>query len=591
MSRITTLALICVVFLVSLSPSLPSNAQENNYSLTDQEMNNLRSFAQLYGYVRFFHPSDETMQADWANFALSGTAAVLEAQSSPELAKILQDIFTPLAPTIQVFLTDEGAPPISEEITRRDNYVIWQVHRGFGLGGNLQSPYSSFRRSYQVIGAELGEDVPDPAYPPNYDLENGISVRVPHSLYTSEYNNVERYHGAKPAVSFENKSDRLGTVIIIWSILEHFFPYWDVTPTDWDAVLTTSLSDAAQAYDVQSMHLVLSAMAVALHDGHAHVTPPSQNEEPRLFVPFTVTYIDGEYIVSDSEVEEVPVGSTVMAMNNRLIEEIMAENQQLRISAATTQFQHAYDYILFNYFFPWTNTLEIQLRMPNDKIRMVIVPRTMTGSEIVTLAQNLRPEAVTELENGIWYIDLSRWDNVNFNLNKNVLAQAEGIIFDMRGYPSGVPSSILGHFTDTELSTAQFLTPYITQPHLTDVEYLNGAWAIPPASPHFTDNVVFLTNGEAISYAETLMGIVEHYELGEIVGIPTAGTNGNVTLYELPGGFTFTWTGMLVLKQDGSQHHGIGIQPTIPVTQTVDDLIRGEDTQLNAALATIHANR
>jgi hypothetical protein len=60
------------------------------------------------------------------------------------------------------------------------------------------------------------------------------------------------------------------------------------------------------------------------------------------------------------------------------------------------------------------------------------------------------------------------------------------------------------------------------------------------------------------------MGIVEYFKLAAIVGEPTAGTNGNVNPFRLPGGYTVSWTGMKVLKHDGSQHHGIGILPPSP---------------------------
>jgi C-terminal processing protease CtpA/Prc len=76
------------------------------------------------------------------------------------------------------------------------------------------------------------------------------------------------------------------------------------------------------------------------------------------------------------------------------------------------------------------------------------------------------------------------------------------------------------------------------------------------------------------------MGIVEHYKLGEIVGETTAGTNGNVNPFELPGGFGIFWTGMKVLKQDGSQHHGVGIAPTVPATRTQAGVAAGRDEVL-----------
>jgi C-terminal processing protease CtpA/Prc len=111
-----------------------------------------------------------------------------------------------------------------------------------------------------------------------------------------------------------------------------------------------------------------------------------------------------------------------------------------------------------------------------------------------------------------------------------------------------------------------------------------GRWDLAPLAPRLTGRIVFLTDGSAISYAESWMGIVEAYKLGEIVGEPTAGTNGNVNPFKLPGGYTIYWTGMKVLKHDGSRHHGVGIRPTVPVSRTIRGVAEGRDEQLERAI-------
>jgi C-terminal processing protease CtpA/Prc len=83
------------------------------------------------------------------------------------------------------------------------------------------------------------------------------------------------------------------------------------------------------------------------------------------------------------------------------------------------------------------------------------------------------------------------------------------------------------------------------------------------------------------------MGLVEHHRLAPIVGEPTAGTNGNVNPFVLPGRYGVSWTGMKVLKQDGSRHHGVGIQPTVPCSRTIAGVAAGRDEQLERALAIV----
>lgn len=94
----------------------------------------------------------------------------------------------------------------------------------------------------------------------------------------------------------------------------------------------------------------------------------------------------------------------------------------------------------------------------------------------------------------------------------------------------------------------------------------------------------FSTDGRAIGYAESTMGIVEAYKLGEIIGSPTAGTNGNINPFMLPEGSTVMWTGMWVRKHDGSPHHGVGIQPMLRVEPTAKGVHEGRDEVLEKAL-------
>ena len=100
-----------------------------------------------------------------------------------------------------------------------------------------------------------------------------------------------------------------------------------------------------------------------------------------------------------------------------------------------------------------------------------------------------------------------------------------------------------------------------------------------------------MTSARAISYAESIMGIVEHYRLAEIVGQPTAGANGNINPFHLIGGYRINWTGMKVLKHDGSQHHLIGIRPTVAVTTTIQAVREGRDQYIEKALGLIKAKK
>jgi C-terminal processing protease CtpA/Prc len=116
-------------------------------------------------------------------------------------------------------------------------------------------------------------------------------------------------------------------------------------------------------------------------------------------------------------------------------------------------------------------------------------------------------------------------------------------------------------------------------------------WELHPKKPKFKGTIVFLTSNGTMSAAETLMGIVEAYKLGTIIGQTTAGTNGNITNLYLPGSYSIVWTGMKVLKHDHTQHHLVGIHPNITVNRTLKGVKEGRDEVLERAIEYIKTGK
>ena len=52
----------------------------------------LQAFAKLYGYIKYFHPSDEAAAIDWDAFAVYGAEEVAKSKSKEELVKKAQGI-------------------------------------------------------------------------------------------------------------------------------------------------------------------------------------------------------------------------------------------------------------------------------------------------------------------------------------------------------------------------------------------------------------------------------------------------------------------------------------------------------------------
>jgi len=233
--------------------------------------------------------------------------------------------------------------------------------------------------------------------------------------------------------------------------------------------------------------------------------------------------------------------------------------------------------------------VRLRFRAPDGSVGNQEVARRPPSQALAALG---RPKPVEELRPGIWYVDLDRVEAADLAGAMPRLAGAKGVVFDLRGYPNVAPDTFLSHLSDKPLTSARWNVPVILEPDRQGWTWdSRGRWNLRPRKPRIRGRVVFLVGGGAISYAESCLGIVEAYRLADLVGEPTAGTNGNVNPFRLPGGYQVSWTGMQVLKHDGTPHHGVGIHPTVPISPTPRGLAAGRDEVLAKGLDVAEAGR
>ncbi|HEX5718061.1 MAG TPA: S41 family peptidase [Thermoanaerobaculia bacterium] len=434
--------------------------------------------------------------------------------------------------------------------------------------------------------------LPPPAEVFAADLGGGVSCRVPLTLYLDgsldgRGKTVPASHGWTPPAtngwqpSGNDRATRLAVVALAWNLFQHFYPYFDVVQTDWPAALREALAAAAADRDELAFLDTLRALVARLHDGHGHAVLLSQDWKKYAALPLALRWIEDSVAVVEvvpGKADRIRPGDVVLALNGVPVAEALAKRERLT-SGATPQ------------WIRWNAVNRLARGLIGESAKLRIQPATGEPYE-VSLAYDVefpypdepRPEKVSEIRPGIWYVDTGRIDDNDFNAAVAKLAEAKGVIFDLRGYPAKLSPVVLQHLTDTPITSARWNVPIVTRPDRQGMEFQFSNWTLEPQQPRIRGKVAFLTDGRAISYAETYLGMVEHYKLAEIVGSPTAGTNGNINPFELPGGYSFSWTGMQVLKHDGSQHHGIGILPTVPATQTLEGVRQGKDEVLEKGI-------
>ncbi len=557
--------------------------------LAKRNLDNLVAFARLLGYVRHFHPSDEAAATDWDAFAINGVRAVEGAKNARELAGKLETLFRPVAPTVRIYPTGRRpTPEVASVLTTPENAVPLKIvswrHKGFAVKNSIHYVFESVRVSEEISTAKTTSE--NYRQPFAADLGGGVSCVVPLALFADSNGTLprtgrtlsdsDRGIGKLPD-SGNDRATRLAAVALAWNVPQHFYPYFDVVKTNWNTALTQALKSAATDADERAFIRTLRRMITGLQDGHGRVHHLSQKSLEAL--PIVFGWVENRLVVTrvTEGIKDLQPGDVVLSIDGTPSAEALAEAESL-VSAATPQYRR---YVALNALRVGETGTEAKLIVQNEsgEKRVVSLRRKVETEPL----HNVRPHKVTEIKPGIFYVDLDRMTLPDFTAVLAKLEKAKGIIFDVRGYPK-TGYGALSYLSEKPLDAPKFLMPILTRPNREQINFDQMPTLLKPVSPYLAAKKVFITDGRAISFAETFLGIVEAYKLGEIVGETTAGTNGNVNPFMLPGNYRITWTGLKVLNHDGARLHGIGIQPTVPVSRTIRGVREKRDEQLERAV-------
>jgi hypothetical protein len=269
--------------------SLAGRAMESGSAVDSREIENLAAFARVYGYVRFFCPSDAATRVDWDKLAILGAEAVRSAPDGTALRTGLLQVFQPIAPGLR--LADnlsmlEELPENSTE-TKREPLTFWQ-YRGVNLAGK-PGPYQQVR---VVVGANINGRKPlfEPAVVPQplaLQLAPELALAMPTALTLQKDETTAGGRAADldallarlaaldlKAVGVADWRVRVGGIVTVWSVFQHFHPYLDGAGVQWEDALRPALRRTLHDATVEDYYYTLSEMIAQSRDGHGYVYAP-----------------------------------------------------------------------------------------------------------------------------------------------------------------------------------------------------------------------------------------------------------------------------------------------------------------------------
>ena len=443
------------------------------------------------------------------------------------------------------------------------------------------------------VAAALFDERPAPGEAAVVDLGRGLRASVPLALPSRDGRTLPApdagafaaLRAALDGVDLapSRPAVRAADVVVAWTVFEHFYPYFDVVDVDWDAALGDALRGALAAETDAAHCRALRGLVARLVDGHGFVGCPSG--PPVAPLPFAVERVEGQtVVVATADSSRFRLGDAVVSVDGA--DAGAALDSLAALASGSPQWRLRRAYREFGLGPPGSTARVV---LDRDGRRVELDAPRMTGAA----PAEGRPAPIAEVRPGVFYVDVERATDAQFEERRAEIAAADGVVFDFRGYPRELSPAFLAHLADRPVVSALWEVPQTVRPgDPGGAGHDTTRWApIPPSDLRVRGRVAVLVDERAISYAESVLGIVDHYGLGTTVGGPTAGANGNVNPFGLPGGARVSWTGMRVRQHDGSRLHGVGIAPDVPVARTRAGVRAGRDEVLERAVEVVTGGR
>jgi hypothetical protein len=392
-----------------------------------------------------------------------------------------------------------------------------------------------------------------------------------------------------------NQQANLASVIIAWNVLQHFFPYFDVIDTDWDEVLGETLENTLGNTRKKDFFMTLSRMFAKIDDGHGVVYG-----EQMYNLPIRTEYIENKIVITASNDTTLKRGDIIRKMDGKSIMEALDEKEKiisgspqlrryraLNILGGKLDPDKAMNKYTFNNQGSKSDPYGTHLVIERDgKEQNVTVANSRRGSLFFNPVDERKydSETIVEIESGIYYINMANCTENEFEQKKDALAHAKAVIYDQRGGSRLNFFQIIPYLIEKPVTSAWWNIPRTIYPDRQNVEFYKSNWDIQPRQPLFKSKAIIINVPPVVSAGETMMSIIDHYNLATTVGEPTAGCNGNINTIKMPCGYYAWFTGMKVLKHDGSQLYLKGFEPDYPVKRTIRAIREGRDEYVEKAL-------
>lgn len=377
---------------------------------------------------------------------------------------------------------------------------------------------------------------------------------------------------------------RLLTLARYWNIVNYFYPYKYKTDDKWDSVLSEIIPIFIAAHDTIDYQLGILKMSAKLCDTHAGVNNGKYAQKffGHKMVPFKYQIIDSIAIITQiyndslASKNDLRIGDGITKVDKESIPEIIRRySEYFSLSNTPSKLRKMSHYIFAgNRDSVYVNVIR-NGKVTNKHIPLYL-PSTVYRNSIPVKNGN---EIYKMIDNDIGYINMGLLTKKDVKITMKKLWHTKALIFDVRNYPHGTILKLINYLYSKPYTGLTSIYPEFRYPGMFSIrnnikrgEFNRNA---------YKGKIIILVNEQTQSHAETTVILLNSVEGSIIIGSQTAGADGHVISFILPGNIKASMTGEGIIKPDVQRN---GIMPNITVIPTMKGIRDHKDEVLEKAL-------
>jgi C-terminal processing protease CtpA/Prc len=531
------------------------------FKATEEKINDLKILGMVWGFLKYYHPNIAAGNFNWDYELFRILPKVIQSKDQQGRDAILTDWIKRL-----------GDFEVTREKEVLKNEVKITPDLDWITNSNLAADLTS--QLSQVKNAKRKNE--------NYYIGLFKGAGNP------EFKNEKPY----PTLKYPDVGFRLLSLYRYWNMIQYYFPYRNLIEEDWKNVLKEFVPKYVNASNELEYKLAVLELIGRIHDTHANMQDQTLiNYWGKKYAPVKVKFIENKAVVtgflgSEGLESGLQIGDVLSKIKNKPVEIIVRE--RLKYTPASnypTQLRG----IATNLLRTNDSTITVEFKR-NRKTELREITSYSTAKINIYADPQAQDTCFKLITPDIGYLYPGTIKNVYLPKIMSEVQNTKGLIIDLRCYPSDFLIFDLGKYLmpdSTKVvkwSNGNIINPgYFTMVDADKVGKKNN--------DYYKGKVIILVNEITVSSAEYHAMAFRFAPGAKVIGSTTAGADGNVSQFYLPGGISTKISGIGVYYPDGKETQRIGIVPDIEIKPTIKGIIEGKDEVLNKAIQIINDDK